>query len=90
MKINVTDNHIINGKRRDPKQCPIALAVNTNPDCFMASVSDTILTFLQDRHLWRANIPRHAQRWIERFDLNQPVKPMSFNIHPTLIPEKYL
>ena len=90
MKINVTDNHIINGKRGESQHCPIALAVNTKPDCFMASVNDTVLTFLRDRQVWRAYIPLDAQSWIGSFDLNQPVKPMALNIHPTLIPEKYL
>ena len=90
MKINVTDNHIINGKRGECQQCPLALAVNTKPDCFNAMVYDTVLLFLQDKKIWRAYIPQDVQKWLVAFDLNEPVKPMSFNIHPTLIPEEYL
>ena len=89
MQVTVSENHIQNGKRGKADECPIALAINTKADCFLASMNDSVITFLQNKRTYRATAPVEARYWMRSFDRSQSVKPFSFNLQPTLISEIY-
>jgi hypothetical protein len=81
MRIEVTEQDIAAGRRRQPSACPIALAVKRAYAVERASVAeyDIIVTRWCDRQFkWRTPTP--AASFIERFDKGEKVEPFSFEL----------
>lgn len=91
--VEVTQEDIDNGKRRNCSRCPIALALmrkfNLDPSedsLDAASVGLTIASIFPVMHRERKpqyfNMPDEASEFIKDFDSKLPVKPFSFTLKP--------
>lgn len=79
LKINVTQQNIIKGRKYTSKSCPIALAFK---EAGIKKVEVKNLQFLlrksEDSIMY--DLPRMARKFIRAFDEGRPVKPFSFNV----------
>ena len=76
MKIRVTRKHIKQGKWKNARSCPIALALvgcGLNDVVVGSSEADI-------KGQCCLPLPKTARRFIERFDHGKPVKPFVFNL----------
>ena len=76
VRIDVTQEDIEHGCKRDDVKCPIALALR-RVGYKHISVSSYIAWMENDRHTLRQT-PPDAAKFIEDFDNNREVKPFSF------------
>ena len=76
MKIHVTRKHIKQGKWKNARSCPIALALQG------CGFNDVVVGSKEaDINRWCClPLPQTARRFIERFDSGKPVKPFVFNL----------
>ena len=84
MKIKVTEEDMIFGRRGHPWMCPLALAMKRETG-WQATVSTTVLMLSHYDHgrlSWPP--PFSVQEWIWRFDACLHVEPVEFDI-PTII-----
>jgi hypothetical protein len=77
MRVRVTQDHIANGRKRQPKCCPIALAIPVS-----CAVRRNRVEFLDDQGEVDAVImlPQEAINFINAFDQDLPVEPMEFEL----------
>lgn len=90
LTVEVTNTHIINGKKRDCSKCPIALAIWEAMDDPLSPFeyayrveAGTDLIYLYDaqgNEIYRAYTPDDAEKFMRQFDTEIDVKPalMSF------------
>lgn len=78
MKIKVTQDHIDRGKAFNCGYCPVALAIREQAETVAVSRREVRIT------AWHYDLPRSAQRFIDRFDLRKPVKPFTFILKEAL------
>lgn len=76
LRINVTKKDIAKGKRREPEDCPVALAIKRQKVAIICVGIDRI--WIADKDA--ISTPKTVQRFIERFDCGNPVKPFSFTL----------
>jgi hypothetical protein len=84
MKINVTQEHIDNGRRNCADACPIALAVkDAEADAAYISVSrDSIFIDKENQsHGILMGLPWSARRFVDNFDHEGCVQPFSFEAY---------
>lgn len=74
--VNVTAEHIANGRRGDCRSCPVALALR-DAGVQGASVG---LYFLMWDNKQAVPHPLAVAAFIDRFDRRQPVAPFSFTL----------
>lgn len=81
MKIEVTAQDIIDGCPRETSACPIALAA-TRAGLFDVTVlPDRIMHYLRGEICSRViTLPQEARDFIAKFDKNQDVEPLSFEV----------
>lgn len=75
MKIQVTQQHIEQGKHCDPLKCPVALAI-TAAGVNHAGVTQSRLV-VGDNWIF---LPDAVYNWIARFDARKPVSPIEFEV----------
>lgn len=88
MRIEVTADHIRDGKRTDPCLCPVARAIDAaNPQKWWAMTlvgGYGVVDFLgYVGGLQRSEtreLPEAAREWIRRFDEKDPVEPFAFEM----------
>lgn len=81
VKIEITKKDIACGKRRDGKTCPISLAVRRKLKLAYGQVHVTTYSARFDSaEIETRNVllPKKAEKFISKFDNNEPVKPFSF------------
>ena len=86
MRIEVTQEHIDNGVRKDAGCCPVGLALKDagvqDPD-----VQRSFARWEEVSGEWRRTklpeLPAAAQLFIERFDAGEPVRPFTFRLEET-------
>lgn len=78
MIINLTEDHIRNGKKFGSMECPVALAlIDATNSSWLVSYRGFC------RHIDNSNeycLPLKVRNFIERFDRGLPVKPMRFRL----------
>ncbi len=83
MLIKITKEHIESGVPQDPRQCPIACALNEYYGDTLRLVyveTHTVEAYFGDL-LFQGDLPVAAQRFVEKFDdLNSPVGPFEFEL----------
>jgi hypothetical protein len=78
MTINVTQDHIDNGKKGTANRCPIALAIK---DAFGPAVRVYVsITAYQIGPVKDRPLPPEAITFIQKYDRGSTVKPFSFEI----------
>ena len=85
--IPVTEEHIKNGKAKDPSCCPVALAVKERmavKDVFANCY--TIRGDIDYSHGFCVRAPDSVYDFITKYDRGEPVEPFSFDLD-TDIPE---
>lgn len=91
IRINVTKNDIVNGKKSTCHYCPHALAIQRRvkaPYYVNVFVDEIYIQHSQDEPIeYRILIPDRIQDWIWDFDNSMLVKPTSYTLD---IPDKYL
>ena len=87
MKIVVTQQDIIRGRRDDAHSCPVALAVDraaseANPEHYeYCEVLELEAGLHDDNKIWhRFNLPAVATAFIQLFDAGLPVEPFEFDL----------
>ena len=78
MTIEVTQNDIDNGKRRDCYRCPIAHAINRAMGTHLAADVQETVVELPGRE--EACLPDQAISFIEDFDAKIAVQPFTFEL----------
>lgn len=84
--VDVTQEDIDNGKRRQPRFCPVALALNRalkgKVDAYVSVVTATLIfrRFLIPDKKTRIILPKHVRSFILGFDNREPVSPISFTV----------
>jgi hypothetical protein len=84
IEINITRVDILNGKRRDYNNCPIALSMKRNIKDKIIEVTSTYIC-IQDRldegnilEDCRYKLPYQAAKWIQAFDEGKTPRPITF------------
>ena len=83
VKVSITDSHIQNGKRQNPYECPIALALWNTGFCAPVAGRTTIYV-CKGLKTYTGNTPKKAQLFIDifdKFDGKDRVKPFTFNLN---------
>lgn len=75
--INVTAEHIANGRRRKCGACPVALALNEATGLSW-SVHDSYATVPSHEMLW--DLPDVVCTFVLKFDERRPVEPFAFEL----------
>lgn len=73
--INVTEEHIAKGKRRNCRSCPIALAIKQKFNCEDVEVG--YVMFIKN---YKFDNPTKVDTFIFDFDNGFPVKPFNFDL----------
>ena len=76
MKITVERRHIWNGRKDDPKYCPVATAMREILKRDLEINGDTCFT--EDRK--RIDLPNSAKEWIKGFDEGKQMEPITFSV----------
>ncbi len=92
-EIKVTKTDIKNGKKSDPYECPVGLALaralkkKFNGNSYTSShytIWGNAITFSGDyRGYFDTALPAKALKFLEAFDAGLPVKPFQFNVSVT-------
>jgi hypothetical protein len=82
MKITLEQKHIEQGIRNNPRQCPIALAINERLDGYFASVGpfDLVLIPASKKFNRFCRNPLEFKAFMNLFDKGQPVEPFTFDL----------
>ena len=92
VRIEVTQEHIdkalrtkfatsVTGPGKDrTKFCPIACAIRATVGD-SPEVNDSSAQYKKGKHYFCGELPRAAQRFIQRFDWEKPVKPLGFSMN---------
>lgn len=77
MRVSVTADDIMHGKRRSSKSCPVALAVNRviDPLCYASVAAGTVRVGMLVYAL-----PLEAKEFVSAFDAELPVEPFDFDL----------
>ncbi len=81
--VKVTRNHILAGRRFNPRKCPIALAL-MSAGFYKAQVTGLTVNARRrgDRRDVTWEIPNRAVEFITRFDNGDPVQPFELRLTP--------
>ena len=84
MEIEVTKQHIKDGRKLDCNYCPVALAIRdavTNSTCVeVCDDMSPIISFYKGDDLLEFAAPDSVYEFIENFDLGGSVKPFKFTL----------
>ncbi len=81
MKLNITEDHIKNGKPEESEYCPIALAVKEqfqNTSSIWVSSNFIYLRVCNECKTYK--LPANAQLFIRNFDSNLSVEPITIEL----------
>jgi len=82
MKIEVTQEHINKGKRKNCYRCPVALAIESAiPDSWV-SVGWQTITVDKDQQYATQRTPTAVTEFINKFDRRKKVEPFEFVLQP--------
>jgi hypothetical protein len=88
--INVTAEHIANGKRGECEFCPVALAFQAALDLGPFASIDVLIgcaTITTGGRSIAVSLPEDADQFIVNFDDGEPVEPFSFTVdYPQVTP----
>ena len=74
--VEVTQDHIIHGRRSDCTACPVALALeDVVPGPWYVNA-----LWLYNTRKWEIKTPKNVEEFMLAFDSGQPVQPFSFEI----------
>ena len=86
MLIQVTQEDILLGVRKNPCECPLALAIRRQfPNQDIGVHSDRVINYAQNYKL--CLLPQSARTFVRNFDLQKPVEPEVFDLpleHPKI------
>jgi hypothetical protein len=89
ISVEVTEHDIRHGKRGDPCQCPVARAIRRaigQPEAhvivgvYAVEAAGCAIGEGDDAQVFV--LPVRAARWVQQFDLGDPVEPIAFELEP--------
>lgn len=77
MRISVTEDHIKKGRKREPRFCPVAIAVRERLKLSEYQVDVGNRIWIKD---FPVEIPHAVNRFVSDFDNGRPVEPFEFDL----------
>ncbi len=80
LKVEVTEQDIANGHRRDPKTCPVGRALTRATPGNFRVLGPVVILGNETRATAAVLLPDFVRNWIADFDRSKPVQPISFDL----------
>jgi hypothetical protein len=78
--VQVTQRHIDKGEKNDCNYCPVGIAMRESTGCYVV-VTQQAAAFTHDKYgTFAEKMPKSVERFIERYDRGESVKPFQFRL----------
>lgn len=79
--IELTEQHLLRGERKNPFGCAVCLAINENFPDKRIMVDGKYVSLYDDRYREvRFELPEEIQKWINSYDNGHEVEPVIFEV----------